>query len=49
MVHKAIDKLTLFKKFPPIVKRELAKSLHFECFEDGRIIIQQGKYRFYVV
>jgi len=41
-IYKALDGLTLFKKFSPIIKRELAKSLNFECFEDGRIIIQQG-------
>ena len=42
LLNKAIENLTLFKKFQPVVKKELAKSLHYECFEDGRIIIQQG-------
>ena len=32
----------VLKKFPQLVKQELAKVLHYESYQDGRIIIQQG-------
>ena len=38
-----IDKLKSFDKYQTMVKRELAKVVHFQQFDDGRIVVQQGK------
>ena len=41
-IYKIVESLTVFRKFPSIVKKELCKFLFYESFSDGRIIIQQG-------
>lgn len=46
VIFKAIENLMIFKKFPMLVKQELTRSLQYEAFEDGRIIIQQGNLTF---
>ena len=42
VVFDVVDKLKGFKRYPPFVKRELAKVVYFESFENGRVVVQQG-------
>ena len=41
-IYKIVKSLTVFRKFPSFVKKELCKFLFHESFPDGKIIIQQG-------
>lgn len=42
LINSVVNQMKCFQKYPNIVRRELVRVMHFETFEDGRIIIQEG-------
>nr|XP_004225769.1 uncharacterized protein LOC101242145 [Ciona intestinalis] len=42
LIHSVVDQMKCFAKYTPMVRHELARVMHFETFEDGRVIIQEG-------
>ncbi|XP_078377126.1 cyclic nucleotide-binding domain-containing protein 2-like isoform X2 [Oculina patagonica] len=42
VIYGVVDKLKCFSRYTPRIKRELARVVYFQQFEDGRVIVQQG-------
>ncbi|CAK8684310.1 unnamed protein product [Clavelina lepadiformis] len=42
LIHSVVNQMKCFVKYSDLVRRELARVMHLETFEDGRIIIQEG-------
>ncbi|XP_039267857.1 cGMP-dependent protein kinase 2-like [Styela clava] len=42
LIHTVVDQMKCFEKYPPMVRRELTRVMHFETFEDGRVMLQEG-------
>ena len=43
-IVKLMNQLTSFSKYASSVKYELAKIIHYEAYEDGRVILQEGQF-----
>lgn len=42
LIHTVVDQMKCFEKYSPLVRRELTRVMHFETFEDGRVMLQEG-------
>lgn len=45
-ITNIINKLKSFERYPQTVRDQLARVVYYECFEDGRVIVRQGKFAF---
>ncbi|CAH3124261.1 unnamed protein product, partial [Pocillopora meandrina] len=43
VIFGIVDKLKCFSRYTPLIKREIAKVVYFQQFEDGRVIVKQGQ------
>ena len=43
IIQKIVYRLKCFDRYPLFVKQELARVIYYDKFEDGRLIIKQGK------
>lgn len=43
VIFGIVDKLKCFSRYTPLIKREIAKVVYFQQFEDGRVIVKQGE------
>ena len=42
-LKELVDRLKCFEHYSLKVKNELAKVIHYDCFTNGRVILQQGR------
>ena len=42
-IQRTLYRFQCFNRYPLLVKKELAKVIYYDKFEDGRLIIKQGK------